>query len=80
MPTYPMHFAKTHLSDLVARAEAGEEVIVARGKSPAVRLVPMPRSQEPRRPGRLKGLIDLGPEFFDPLPEDELRLWNGEGD
>lgn len=77
MPTYPMHFAKTHLSDLVARAEAGEEVVVARGKAPAVRLVPV--EQPPRRPGRLKGLFTLGPEFFEPLPDDELRLWN-EGD
>lgn len=80
MPTYPMHFAKTHLSDLVARAEAGEEVVVARGKTPAVRLVPMPQPLPQRRRGRLKGLIDIGPEFFEPLPDDELRLGNGEVD
>lgn len=80
MPTYPMHFAKTHLSDLVARAEAGEEVVVARGKTPAVRLVPMRRSLPQRRRGRLKGLIAIGPEFFEPLPDDELRLWSGAGD
>jgi antitoxin (DNA-binding transcriptional repressor) of toxin-antitoxin stability system len=72
-----MHFAKTHLSDLVARAEAGEEVILARGKEPAVRLVPVPREERRRRPGRLKGRLVVGPEFFEPLPEEELALWEG---
>jgi antitoxin (DNA-binding transcriptional repressor) of toxin-antitoxin stability system len=72
-----MHFAKTHLSDLVARAEAGEEVILARGKEPAVRLVPIPREDQRRRPGRLKGRLVVGPEFFEPLPEEELALWEG---
>jgi antitoxin (DNA-binding transcriptional repressor) of toxin-antitoxin stability system len=77
MPIYPMHFAKTHLSDLVARAESGEEVILARGKEPAVRLVPIPREERRRRPGRLKGRLVVGPEFFEPLPEEELDLWEG---
>jgi hypothetical protein len=35
---------------------------------------------ESRRLGFLEGQGSIGPEFFDPLPEDELRLWNGEGD
>ena len=77
MPTYPMHFAKTHLSDLVVRAESGEEVILARGKEPAVRLVPVPREQPQRQPGRVKGRLTVGPEFFEPLPEEELVLWEG---
>lgn len=77
MATYPMHFAKTNLSDLVARAEAGEEVILARGKEPAVRLVPVPREQPRRQRGRLKGRAWIGPEFFEPLPEEELALWEG---
>lgn len=77
MPTYAMHFAKTHLSDLVARAEAGEEVILARDKTPAVRLVPIPRELPCRKPGRLEGKITVGPEFFEPLPEEELKLWEG---
>jgi antitoxin (DNA-binding transcriptional repressor) of toxin-antitoxin stability system len=77
MPMYPMHFAKTNLSDLVARAEAGEEVILARGRKPAVRLVPVPAEGARRRPGRLKGRLAVGLEFFEPLPEDELALWEG---
>jgi antitoxin (DNA-binding transcriptional repressor) of toxin-antitoxin stability system len=75
-----MHFAKTHLSDLVARAEAGEEVILARDKEPAVRLVPIARAGQelpPRRPGRLAGRLTVGPAFFEPLPEEELAAWEG---
>ena len=33
-----------------------------------------------QRLGFLEGMGDVGPEFFEPLPEDELRLWNGEGE
>jgi antitoxin (DNA-binding transcriptional repressor) of toxin-antitoxin stability system len=77
MTTYSMHFAKTHLSELVARAEAGEEVVLARGKKPAARLVAIPCEQPRRRPGRLKGKLTVGPEFFEPLPEEELALWEG---
>jgi antitoxin (DNA-binding transcriptional repressor) of toxin-antitoxin stability system len=77
MPAYSMHFAKTHLSELVARAEAGEEVVLARGKEAAVRLVAIPREQPRRRPGRLKGKLSVGPEFFEPLPEEEVALWEG---
>jgi prevent-host-death family protein len=71
-----MHEAKTHLSKLVAAAEAGEEIVIARGDTPAAKLVPL---NGPRRPkgGTLKGRISLGPEFFDPLPDDELALWEG---
>jgi prevent-host-death family protein len=70
--------AKTHLSRLIAEAEAGGEVVIARGTVPAVRLVPV----EQKKPvfGALKGIVGFDESFWDPLPEDELRLWNGEGD
>lgn len=71
--------AKTHLSRLIAEAEAGGEVVIARGGTPAVRLVPVGPKRTPR-PGTLKGRIKWDERFWDPLPEDELRLWNGEGD
>ena len=76
--------AKTNLSELVRRAQAGEEVIITSGRerTPVVRLVavePVP-SLASRRIGFLAGQGGIGPEFFDPLPEDELRLWNGEGE
>jgi prevent-host-death family protein len=74
MPTYTIHAAKTNLSKLVARAEAGEEIVLARGKEPVAKIVPLP--PKPKRVfGRLNGKIKIGPEFFEPLPEDELKLW-----
>jgi antitoxin (DNA-binding transcriptional repressor) of toxin-antitoxin stability system len=55
-------------------------VILARGEEPTVRLVPIPRrSAQPRQRGRLKGLITVSPEFFEPLPDDELAAWEGSG-
>ena len=74
-----MHKAKTKLSQLVEEAEAGEEVVILRGKKPVVRLVSIAATTGKRIPGRLKGKITMTDAFFDPLPEEELRLWNGEG-
>lgn len=75
--TFTIHAAKTHLSQLVARAEAGEEIVLARGHKPVARIVPLERQPQRRQPGQLKGLISIGPEFFEPLPEEELALWEG---
>jgi len=73
-----MHQAKTQLSKLVAAALAGEDVVIARGSEPLVRLTPVsPRQKEPRTPGRYKGMFELPDSFFDPLPEEELALWEG---
>lgn len=80
MATVTIHQAKTNLSKLIARAEAGEEVVIMRGKNPVVRLTPI--SNPKRKPafGVLKGKIPSLPDdfFFNPLPEEELRLWEGE--
>lgn len=76
-----VHQAKTQLSKLIAQALEGEEIVIARGKEPAVRLTPV--NAQPRKPrvfGALKGKIAFSESFFDPLPDDELALWNGEGD
>lgn len=76
-----MHQAKTQLSKLIAAALAGEEVLIARGAEPVVRLTPInPPPGRPRVPGRYKGQFELTDAFFEPLPDDELALWNGEGD
>jgi prevent-host-death family protein len=74
--------AKTNLSKLVERALKGEDVLITSGRErkPVVRLVPVQPIEGNRRLGFLKGRGHIGPEFFDPLPEDELRLWNGEGE
>jgi prevent-host-death family protein len=81
MATVTIHQAKTQLSKLIARAQAGEEIVIARGKEPVVRLAPVAGGK--RRPtfGALKGKLNIPDEFFfDPLPEDELKLWEGGGE
>ena len=85
MPTYTVHEAKTHLSKLIERAERGEEVIIARGDKPVVKLTAIEGKPKPRcQPSMLKGALPKIPDsaFFDPLPEEELRLWEDghEGD
>jgi len=75
---FTIHAAKTHLSQLIARVEAGEEVIIARGDKPVARLAPL----EPPKPKRVFGAMadqvgELGPEFFEPLPDEELDAWEG---
>ncbi|MDB5559415.1 MAG: prevent-host-death family protein [Enterovirga sp.] len=72
-----VHEAKTHLSRLLAEVEAGGTVIITRRGKPVAKLEPLsPRG--PRRPGSMKGLISIDERFFDPLPEDELRAWEGD--
>jgi antitoxin (DNA-binding transcriptional repressor) of toxin-antitoxin stability system len=74
--------AKTNLSELLRLAQLGEEVQITSGRErkPVARLVAIDPVPESRRVGFMEGLGDVGPEFFDPLPDDELRLWNGEGE
>lgn len=67
-----VHEAKTHLSQLLERAHAGEEIILAKAGKPYARLLPIERGQ-PRVPGLAKGRV--GDAFFEPLPVDELEAW-----
>ncbi len=75
MKTVTIHAAKTTLSQLLARVEAGEEIVLARGKEPIAKLVPFRAKPAKRRFGALKGVISVGPEFFESLPEQELAAW-----
>jgi prevent-host-death family protein len=69
-----IHAAKTNLSKLVARAEAGEEIIIARGSKPVAKLTAVaPKGK--RVFGALRGEFTVAPEFFDPLPPEELDAW-----
>jgi antitoxin (DNA-binding transcriptional repressor) of toxin-antitoxin stability system len=80
MTVVSVHEAKTHLSRLIEKVLAGEEVVIARNKQPVVRLI---REAPPKKKpllGALKGQIGFDESFFDPLPEDELARWNGEAD
>jgi len=67
--------AKAQLSKLVDAAMMGEEVIIAKAGKPCVRLVPM--TLPPRQPGAAKGKAALTAAFFEPLPDDELKAWEG---
>ncbi|HEX4195428.1 MAG TPA: type II toxin-antitoxin system Phd/YefM family antitoxin [Stellaceae bacterium] len=72
--TVTIHAAKTHLSRLLAEVEAGETIVIARDKTPVAQLVPIAPKAE-RRFGAMRGKFAIGPEFFEPLPDDELDVW-----
>jgi antitoxin (DNA-binding transcriptional repressor) of toxin-antitoxin stability system len=78
MTTVSVHEAKTHLSRLIERVLAGEEVVISRNKEPVVRMI---REAPPKKKpllGALKGRIVFDESFFDPLSEDELKAWYGD--
>ncbi len=84
MTTATIFEAKTNLSELIKLAQAGETVTITSGrdKTPVAKLEPIEPVQY-QRLGFLKHLkLDIPDSFFfDPLPEDELRLWEeGEPD
>ncbi|MGH2546695.1 MAG: type II toxin-antitoxin system Phd/YefM family antitoxin [Actinomycetota bacterium] len=70
MATVNIHDAKTHFSRLVDRVLQGEEVVIARAGRPVARLVPLPPRVPRRTPGSARGLIEIGPDFDEPLPDD----------
>jgi antitoxin (DNA-binding transcriptional repressor) of toxin-antitoxin stability system len=75
MDTPTIHTAKTTLSRPLARVESGKESVLARGKQPVAKIVPY-RSPAPKRQfGALPGIVAVGLEFFEPLPDDELAAW-----
>lgn len=71
-----VHQAKTQLSRLLARVEAGEDVVIARRGEPVARLVGC-KAPRKRQPNVLKGKVIVPDSFFDPLPEEELTAWEG---
>ena len=80
MTTVTIHEAKTNLSKLIAAALAGEDVVIARGDTPVVKLTPVTAKPPRLKFGALKGVVGFNDSFFDPLPEEELRAWNCEDD
>lgn len=70
-----VHTAKTTLSDLILRVEAGEEVAIARRGKPAVRLVPVTQGRQ-RQFGKIANLSVTG-DLMEPLASDELDAWEG---
>jgi prevent-host-death family protein len=80
-----LYVAKTHLSDLVERAAAGEEIVIAKGGKPKARLVGLVVEKKRRRPGvwgarsKLKSKLWIAPDFDGPLPADLLATFLGSG-
>ncbi len=71
-----IHEAKTHLSRLVERAAAGEEVIIGKAGRPMARLVPYVESPRRRAPGRWKNRVKIASDF-DATPEEIVRGFEG---
>jgi prevent-host-death family protein len=71
-----LYQAKTRLSDLVERAAAGEEIVIAKNGTPRARLVRVQTTSEPRRPGRWKGKVVFGPGWDDDLADEFENLYD----
>jgi prevent-host-death family protein len=73
---YTVHQAKTNLSKLIAEALEGKEVVIARGKTPVAKLVPIKPKGKRRGYGSLKGKVWYAPDAFEPLSDEELKDWD----
>jgi prevent-host-death family protein len=77
MTVFNVHEAKTHLSRILDRVAAGEEIIIANNGRPVAKLVPV--GNQRREPGRLKGKIRIEPSFDEDLPDEIAQAFRGEG-
>ena len=75
-----VHDAKTNLSKYLDRVEAGETIVVCRHNRPIAELRPLPPEdkRKPRIPGFFKDKFTIPPEFFEPMSEEELQLWESD--
>ncbi|MBE7421791.1 MAG: type II toxin-antitoxin system prevent-host-death family antitoxin [Zoogloeaceae bacterium] len=69
MSKYKIAEAKAHFSELVQKAMLGEEVIIAKGNKPVLKLVQLEKPRQPRKPGSGKGQIIYVAPDFDAIPE-----------
>lgn len=77
---YNLYDAKTALSQLVDRAAAGEEIVIAKAGRPLARLVPLEAGGGPRRPGAWSGLVWIADDFDAPLPPEIAAAFGAAGD
>ena len=82
MVTATIFEAKTGLSKLIKQAQSGETVVITSGKdkTPVARLQAIEPKKKKRLGVRETPGFQIGAAFWEPLPEEELRLWNGEGE
>jgi antitoxin (DNA-binding transcriptional repressor) of toxin-antitoxin stability system len=80
MKTVNVNEAKAHLSEYLAQVEAGETVVICRRNKPVAELRQLtPVRTEPRPIGLAKGTGHVPPEFFEPLDDELLDLFEGKG-
>lgn len=72
-----IHEAKTHFSKLIQETLNGEEVIIAKGNKPLVRLSIYEQTAQPRKGGQLSGMIQISEDFDAPLPPEYQQFFEG---
>lgn len=78
MITLNLNQAKTHLSECISQAEAGETVVICKRNKPVAELRAIPQPQKKARPiGLLKGQFSVPEGFFEPLPEEIIAAFEG---
>lgn len=75
MPQVNIHDAKTQLSRLIKQASRGEEIIIAKAGVPVARLIAIEPHTHGRCFGAMRGKARVDAEFFEPLPDAELSVW-----
>jgi prevent-host-death family protein len=76
-PVIDLYQATSALSQLVDRAAAGEEIVIAKAGKPLAKLVRFAEQKKPRQPGGWEGRVIISDDFDDPLPEDLLAAFEG---
>lgn len=75
-----IHDAKTHLSEYLAKLGEGETIVLCKRNKPVAEIRLLPRQPAKRRPiGLAAATFSVPASFFEPLPEDVIRSFNGEG-
>jgi len=77
MAEVSVHEAKTHLSRLLRRVAAGEEIVIANAGRPVARLVAVEGAKSPRRLGLDRGRVRIAADFDAPLPDEDLEGFTG---
>lgn len=81
MAMFNTHEAKTHLSRLLDRVAAGEEIVIGRAGKPVAKLIPYTEKKKPRKAGAWKGKIWLAPDWDSDETNKEIeRLFHGKDD
>jgi len=78
MKTVNTHEAKTHLSRLLKRVAAGEEIVIMKAGVPVARLVPLEDARPARQLGFVREGLRVAEDFDAPLPPELARAFRGD--